>query len=243
MIRKVKVLIVEDEVLVAKDIKMQLEELDYEVCQIATRADEAMRAMEIHIPDLILMDINIDGPFDGIETAEKIRLINETPIIFLTDLRDRETFDRAKMIGPAVFLNKPFNEYELGRHIDLAVHNASGKVVTEDDEGATRFLKDFFWVKDGVSQKKKPIQDILWIKADGAYCEVVTAEKNHKLSKNMREINDLLDNPIFTKVHKSYIVNIERVTEMKGSSLRINENEIPIGKTFLQAFKERLKLL
>lgn len=240
---KVKILIVEDEVLVSNDIQIQLESLGYEVCQIATRADEAMRVTEIHSPDLVLMDINIKGPYDGIDTAKKIIDSYQIPIIFLTDLSDNETFERAKMIGPAVFLNKPFNEYELSRHIDLAVYNASGKIVAEHDDDTTRLLKDFFWVKDGFSQKKKPVQDILWIKADGAYSEVVTTEKKHKLSKNMREVNDLLNNPIFTKVHKSYIINIERVTEIRGSALKIGENEIPIGKTFLQPFKEKLKLL
>lgn len=240
---KIKILVVEDEILVSKDIAMQLEDLDYEVCQIATRADEALRAMEIHNPDLVLMDINIDGPYDGIETAEKVKAVKDVPIIFLTDLRDNETFERAKKIGPANFLSKPFNEYELSRHIDLAIHNASGEIEASQDDETTLLLKDYFWVKDGPSQKKIPITDILWIKADGAYSEIVTTDKPHKLSKNMRMVNDILDHPIFMKVHKSYIVNIEKVTAIKGSLLMIDEHEIPIGKTYLAAFKDKLTLL
>lgn len=243
MTRKVKVLVVEDETFVAKDVEMQLEELGYDVCQIVKRSDETLRAMEIHQPDLILMDINIDGPYDGIETAQKVKQSYDIPIIFLTDLRDQETFERAKKVGPALFLNKPFNEYELSRHIDLAIYNASVENVSEWRENSNHLLKEFIWIKVDHSYKKKPLSDVLWIKADGAYCEVVTAEGSHKLSKNMREVNDLIDGESFIKIHKSYIVNIEKVDEINGGVLIINKQKIPIGKTFLQPLKERLKFI
>ncbi|MCG8320414.1 MAG: response regulator [Cytophagales bacterium] len=239
--KKVKILIVEDEVLVGEDIKIQLEELDYEVCQIASRADEALRVIKIHQPDLVLMDINLDGPIDGIEAAKKIKSLYDLPIIYLTDLKDDETFERAKATGPSIYLNKPFNEYELSRHIDLAIHNHSGNITLSGE--VAMVMEDYFWIKEDQSYKKIAIQDILWIEADGSYCEIRTISDKHKLSKNMREVNDLLNDLVFIRIHKSYTINIKRVDEIKGSSVVINDQSIPIGKTFLKGFKEKLKLL
>lgn len=244
MITKVKVLIVEDEVLVAKDIKMQLEDLDYEVCQIATRADEALRATEIHNPDLILMDINIDGPFDGIETAEKIGLTSNSPIIFLTDLRDDETFNRALEIGPATFLNKPVHEFQLSRQISVAIHNAAKSIKPDQFENELLLMNDAFFIKTGESTHSKLThQDIQWIKANGSYCEIVTDSGKHTLSKNMREVVDFINSPLLTKIHKSYTVNLKRVSKIKGAELVIGNEVIPIGKTYLQSVKEKLRLI
>ena len=241
--KKVKLLIVEDEILVAKGIKIQLEDIGYEVCQIVSKKDETMRAMKIHSPDLILMDIDLGGPINGIDLAIAIKNSYNVPVIYLTDIRDKDTFDRAKETGPAIYLNKPFNEYELGQHIDLAIHNAYNKTKQKVDNNEAFVMKDILWIKQGTSFNKVAIEDVLWIKASGAYCEVVTSSKTYTLSKNMREVNDFIDHADFVKVHKSYTVNTSNIDSMRGSMIIVNNYEIPIGKTYLAEFKEKLKIL
>lgn len=241
--KNVNILIAEDEVFVGKDIKLQLEEMGYKVCQIAASGEEAIRAVAIHSPDLIIMDINLNGQMDGIQAVEKIKFtFGDIPVIFLTSLTDDETFHRAKMTGPSVFLNKPFNEYELSRHIELAIFNTHQKQNTSDDYSGT-IIEQYVWIKDGFSYKKIPVKEVLIIKANGSYCEVITQEKSYTLSKSMREVNDRLDHSAFVKVHKSYIVNFEKIDEIEGATLSIGEHKVPIGKTHLQIFKEKLKLL
>ena len=241
--KNVNILIAEDEVFIGKDIKFQLEEMGYKVCQIVASGEEAIRAVAIHNPDLIIMDINLEGGMDGIQAVEKIKnAFGNIPVIFLTSLTDDETFHRAKLTGPSVFLNKSFNEYELSRHIELAIFNTHQQQNMSDDYSGT-ITEQFVWIKDGLSYKKVPIKDVLIIKADGSYSEVITEGKSYTLSKSMREVNDRLDHTVFVKVHKSYVVNFEKIDEFEGATLGIGKHKVPIGKTYLQMFKEKLKLL
>lgn len=242
--KKVQVLVVEDEVLVAKDIQMQLEDLGYQVPQIATRTDETLRALEIHEIDIVLMDINIDGPLDGIQTVEKIRERHDLPVIFLTDIKDDETFERALQTGPATFLNKPFNELELRRNIEIAIFNTAKASLFESNDELI-LMGNFVWIKEKEDDPliKIPIDQILWIKANGAYCQLVTVTREFTLSKNMREINDRIDDSAFHKIHRSFTVNTNKIQAINKASLLIAGQEIPIGKTFLQSFREKLKTL
>lgn len=241
---KVQILIVEDEILVAKDIQHQLQTLGYEVLDIAKSCAQALTSLASNQPDIILMDVMIDGDVDGIETAAKIKETYDIPIIYLTDLKDDHTFQRAKSTHPAVFLNKPFNEYELSRHIDLVVYNTynySNKDKSNHEQ--TFLLENFLWIKKDFSYKKIPIQDIHWIRAFGSYCEIVCQCRKITLAKNMREVHDVLSDSKFVRIHKSYIVNSDLIEEIKGGSVLLDGNEIPIGRTYLQEFKRKLKLL
>lgn len=239
---KVKILIVEDELITAQGIKLQLESLGYETASIVDYGEQVLDALHKYNPDLIMMDIQLSGKMDGIEAAAIVREKYTTPIIFLTDMEDQTTFDRAKQTGPAVYLNKPFNEAELGRHIELAIHNATS-VEKSQNTFQTLLLNDFIWIKDGYSYKKISVKDILFLKAEGSYCRIETAMNNYVIAKNMREVLDKLNHGNFVKVHRSYVVNSRHIAELKGSILVVSGHEIPIGKTYLQSFKEKLKLI
>lgn len=235
--KKVNVLIVEDEILVAKDIGMQLESIGYDICQVVTRADEALRAAENHQPDIVIMDIHIEGPIDGIKAAAKIGQLYNIPFIFLTDLRDDATFQRAIKTGPAVFLNKPVSEFNLSRHIEHAIFEAS----RQNQQNNEYIFNDCIWIKDDGAFHKIMKKDILWLKASGAYCEIHTSSNNKlTISKSMREVIDRLGDPTFIRVHKSYTVNSEAIDGMKGLKIYIQDNQIDVGKTYLQGLKEKI---
>ena len=238
---KVQILIVEDEVLVAKDIQLQLMTLGYEVLDIVRSCNQALASLASNQPDIILMDVMIDGDLDGIETAARINETYDIPIIYLTDLKDNQTFHRAKTTHPAIFLNKPFNEYELSRHIDLVIYNTCE--YSDSDSEQTFLLENYLWIKEDFSYKKIAIQDIHWIKASGSYCDIVCDSRRITLAKSMREVHDVLLDPKFVRIHKSFIVNSDLIEEIKGGIVVLNGNEIPIGKTYLQDFKRKLKLL
>jgi DNA-binding NtrC family response regulator len=119
------ILIVEDELIVAVDVESMLQRLGYRVVGIATTSEEACRTAAASKPDLVLMDIRIDGPIDGIETARQIRQLRDVPIVFLTAYTDRETLDRAKEIGPYGYLVKPFAERDLQATIEMALEKGA----------------------------------------------------------------------------------------------------------------------
>jgi two-component system, cell cycle sensor histidine kinase and response regulator CckA len=119
---KTKILIVEDEGLIARDIASRLERSGYAVVGIAEAGDEALRKVEEFAPDLILMDIRINGDMDGVETATRIQEQFDLPIIYITAHSDRETLDRAKITAPFGFLTKPLHQTNLKDSIEIALY-------------------------------------------------------------------------------------------------------------------------
>jgi PAS domain S-box-containing protein len=118
-----KILIVEDEILIAMDLQGRLENLGYEVPGIADTADLAFELAACHEPDLILMDIRLQGGTDGIEAAMAVRRRLDIPVIFLTSHADSETLERAKLSEPFGYIVKPFGSCNFRAVIEIALHN------------------------------------------------------------------------------------------------------------------------
>ena len=116
----VKIFVVEDEVIISKDIQRALKKLGYEVVGAAVSGPAALEQMAASAPDLVLMDIHIKGPWDGIETAQRVREQLGVPVVFLTAFADAPTLERARETGPFGYLLKPFEERELGTAIEMA---------------------------------------------------------------------------------------------------------------------------
>lgn len=120
---KPRILIVEDENLVAIDIEEALISLNYNVIGIASTGQEALELVEERKPDLVLMDIHLGaGGMDGVDTSAKIREQHDTPVIFLTAFADKATLNRAKIVEPYGYVLKPFRYPELRTAIELALH-------------------------------------------------------------------------------------------------------------------------
>jgi DNA-binding NarL/FixJ family response regulator len=119
----IKILIVEDEPLIAKNIGMYLNNNNYEVSAIAYDADEALHHLKRQPPDFAILDINLEGERDGIQIAEYINQNNFIPFIYLTSYSDKDTIERAKKTNPAGYIVKPFNEKTLYATIEIALAN------------------------------------------------------------------------------------------------------------------------
>jgi PAS domain S-box-containing protein len=117
-----KILVVEDEWIIAEDVSECLQRLGYEVCAIASTGEEALEAAERHQPVIALMDIRLRGQMDGIEAAEQISERHGIPVIFLTAHMDQQTLDRAKHADPFGYLTKPLNERDLGVAVQIALY-------------------------------------------------------------------------------------------------------------------------
>jgi two-component system cell cycle sensor histidine kinase/response regulator CckA len=120
--RMSKILVVEDEGIIARDIQRTLIALGYEVPKIADSGEAALAAVEQINPDLVLMDIKLKGNVDGIETTARLRSRWDIPVIYLTAHSDDTTLARAKATGPHGYLLKPFNERDLRTAIEVALH-------------------------------------------------------------------------------------------------------------------------
>lgn len=119
----IKVLVVEDENIVALEIKGRLKKLGYIVPGVASTGEDAINKAEALSPDLVLMDIMLKGEIDGIEAARYIREKMDIPIIYLTAYADEQTLERAKSTAPYGYILKPFGENDLRTTIEIALYN------------------------------------------------------------------------------------------------------------------------
>ena len=143
-----KILIVEDDNLISWEIKDILEHIGYRVPSVVISGEEALSAVGKVRPDLVLMDIRIEGSMDGIETAKQIRKRHDVPIIYLTAHSDESTLERAKITEPHAYLLKPFNERDLHTSIEMALykHKIESKL-REHDRWLSMTMES---IKDGI---------------------------------------------------------------------------------------------
>ncbi|MEA1984154.1 MAG: response regulator [Euryarchaeota archaeon] len=117
-----RILIVEDEAIVAMVVKKRLTNMGYIVSGVASTGKDAITKVEGTFPDLVLMDIMLKGDMDGIEAATEIRKRFSVPVVYLTAYSDEATLERAKLTEPYGYILKPFTEHDLSTNIEIAVH-------------------------------------------------------------------------------------------------------------------------
>ena len=150
--KKGTIFVVEDEVIIADDIKSYLQKFGYKVPLIATSGEEALKRVRDVRPDLILMDIVLRGEMDGIETVERIRSEFDVPVVYLTAFADDETLERAKITEPFGYIIKPFEERDLYTTIEMALYKHKMERKLKESEAKFRRIvetaQEGIWVLD-----------------------------------------------------------------------------------------------
>lgn len=245
----IKILIAENELLISEAIASTLQEAGYEIAGQVSSGEDAVDVALYHIPDLIIMDIKLDGNTDGIAATYLIRKLKDIPVIYLTDMDDKETVRRARQTNPAAYLLKPFNDRQLLTSIQLALFNSSHNREAEPADtllpGDDHYvIKDVFFIKNKRGNMEKVrLEEINYIEASGAYTYIYTDADKHTLVMSLNHVLDNITLRSFVRVHKSYGVNIEKVTEIKGNVLVINKSEVPIGDKYRDAVMKHFPFL
>lgn len=234
---KIKVLIVEDESLIAQEISECLEENDFEITEIVSTSQMALRSIKDHRPDVILMDISIKGEEDGISLSKRILQNDSFPIVFLTSHTETKVFKEAAVLNPSAFLLKPFSELELPIAIELAFANHNKKVITKQKP----VLKDSIFVKSGKKFQKIKLTDILFIEAEGSYSKIKTKTNEFIISFNLSEFYEEIDNDLFCRVHRSFIVNLSNIDSFDLNTITIAGTSVPISKQFHEKLVRSVK--
>ena len=146
--RLTRILVVEDETIVALDVKDRLTDLGYEVAGVADRGAEALELAASTRPDLVLMDIRLKGEMDGITTAEEIRQRWRIPVIYLTAFSEDSTLQRAKVTEPFGYIIKPFEDREIQSAIEMALYKHQAEERLRDSE--RRYATTLTSIGDGV---------------------------------------------------------------------------------------------
>lgn len=242
----IKILVVEDEMIVGAKISMQLTHLGYNVTGVLPRGEEALMHIKDNKPDILLIDINLKGIIDGIETARQFQLIKETPIIYLTANSDEATFNRAKSTRPYAFISKPFKRLDLQRAIELTIsrltesESVAGYKKTTPTEKPF-ILSDRIFVRYKEKMIKIMVTDILYIEADRNYSRIFTQQKEHLLCVTLKTIEEKLSMQYFLRIHRSYLINIVHVDEVTENYVMIAEKLLPLGSGMREQLMQRMQ--
>jgi DNA-binding LytR/AlgR family response regulator len=243
----VRILIVEDEPLIAEDLRAHLEELGYEVCAACDNALDAMAEIAPHKPDLLLMDINLGDGADGVQLAEKVNAKYKIPFIFVTSLSDKAMLDRVKAVRPAGFIIKPFDENVLRSQIEIALARYANDVeatVAPTEEQRNEFvIADSIFIKDKGRLTKVAIDDIHIAQADDNYVTLHTPAKKYVIISTLAAVEEKLGSPHHLRIHRSYLVDTRRISAVEEGYVRIGDTSLPVGKTHKEALMARIRTL
>jgi DNA-binding LytR/AlgR family response regulator len=247
---KVKILIVEDQMIIAADIAMFLESIGYEIAGILPKGEDALTSISQTPPDIILMDIALKGTMDGIQTARYIFEKYQIPVIFLTANADDATFERAKSSRPYAFISKPFQPTDLQRAIELALariaEEQSGQSMMHlnNSQNQAYILADRIFVRHKGKMTKILLQDILFVEASRSYCKIVTTEAEFLMSIALGRLEEKLEGNHFQRIHRSHVVNIKKIDSISDDKgyLNIGGHQLSISKHFKDELMRRLQI-
>lgn len=248
---KIKIVVVEDEFVIAEDIRMTLEDHGYELMATFDRGETALPFVVKENPDIMLVDIHLAGAIDGIELVEQLRTKANIPIVYLTANSDVATFERAKGTHPNAFLIKPFASANLLASLDLALFNFSeGKYAEKIDRTTTLhadnqelIINQNLFVKLNGRYKKINSADILFIEAAGSYVNIQTPSERYTLSQNLAHFQKKTPLSSLIRIHRSYIINIDKVESFEESFVFIQNHKLPLSENHKEEFLARIHCL
>ncbi len=243
---KIRILIVEDELIIAEDMKEMLQELHYEVMGIACDSREAEGYLASEVPDIALVDIQLRGGDNGIELAKKIKDKYHIPIIFITSHSDKGTVEKAKLVKPNAYIVKPFEKDDLYTSIEIAIFNSDAnqnyQLNTQTEDAENVIFKDSIFIRKDYMLVKILFENLMYIKSDNNYLELYCTENKHLVRSTLKEFIDKLPSAIFLQVHKSFCININYITAIDYNSVWLKNTKIPIGRSHLENIKKILNI-
>ena len=229
--KKQQVLIVEDEPLIANDLKFLLEEMGIGQVLTALDYEEALTKINHHQFDLALLDINLSSDKDGVDLA---KALNEqvVPFIFITSYFSQEVVNRAKKTNPRAYLLKPFNKNDVRINVEMALFKCqsekqSHEVYLKEQKGAIRV----------------DVGKLLYLEAVDNYTKLVFKDREELVSQTLRIVHEKLSNQYLVRTHKSFCVKMDEISMIKGNTIFIDNHQIPIGRTYKQNLLSELSFL
>ena len=247
-----KIVVVEDESIVSKDIQQSLKKLGYNVVGAAATGEKAIELVDEFEPDLVLMDIMLKGQMSGIDAAGAIKERHSIPVIYLTAYADENTLNKAKVTEPYGYIIKPFKEVDIHTSIEMALykHEKNQEVEKErdllfsivDGQGGA---SDIIFVKSKSRQVKLNTSEIYFVEALKDYVVINLLGSRYTIHSTMKDIEKKLNGGDFIRVHRSFIVRLDKIAAIEQSNLFL-ENEkksVPIGGSYKIDLQKKLKFV
>lgn len=238
---KTKVILVEDDPVVMKNLIITLEDKGYDILATTESGEELFPILAKDTPDIIIMDINLAGVLDGIDVASLVKSKFNIPLLFLTSDRDHQTLERAKLTHPDGYLIKPFDVDALISSLEIAIHRHHHLQSEKEEE--TVVTENHIFVKVKNRLEKVQLDQINYIEANDIYSVLNTSDKKYILSYSLKNLEEKLRNNDLVRVHRSFIVNVKHIQAIEDNCIFINQSTVPIGKTYKDELMKRLAII
>jgi len=235
----VKVLVIEDDVVFAYNIKIMLEELGYELVSMQTDVSNIQDLLNCHKVDILLSDIRLENGDLSYEVLKGVK--NLPPLIFFTGFNDEDLYEQAKVLDPYMFMVKPFDKLTLKSAIEGAVK--SRRLEVKRDTIKVQNQKSLFVRSNG---QVVPIKsdELKYIKSEGNYCFINLIDRTVVIRASISKALELINISNLRQVHRKFAVNMDHIKEIRvGDNLVIiDQDEVPIGRKYKKELLEKLKV-
>ena len=227
-------LIVEDQEIIAENLRRIIVQLGYPNPYLATSYPEAIEIIKNNEVSLLLLDIFLKKDSkDGIDLIKEVHQNKMIPHIFVTANADKATLDRAKLTNPFGYVVKPFDKNNIFSNIEMALFNIS------KNTSETNRLK---YINKGQKEYLE-IDYIQYIKSDGVYLEIINdTDKKILIRSTFKEIESELPNH-FVQIHKSVMINCKKIDSYSGTKVKVCEQELSIGRSHKKEFLEKISAM
>ncbi|NBR14702.1 MAG: DNA-binding response regulator [Flavobacteriales bacterium] len=233
---RVKIAVVEDEIIIADNICESLESLGYNVLEPAISFTEGKELIDNEQPDIVILDINLSGKKDGVDLALYIKEIYDLPFIFLTAHADKATVERAKIANPPAYLVKPFTKEELYSSIEVTLFNYQQNKI----ENQKSSEKQFVYIKQKNVFLKLKYEHILFLKSDHVYIEIITLQNDKYVVREGLSDFEAKLNDDFVRIHRSYVVNSKHIDLVEATSIKVQAYDLPLSKQHRPILLEKI---
>jgi two-component system response regulator LytT len=215
----IKILVIEDEVLIAEHLKHYLVGFGFSEVFLTHTKKQAIQLLDHISPDLVLLDLHLQEPKDGMEIARIIDERGEPPYIFITANADLLIIQEAMHTKAVSYITKPVKKTDLFAAIQIALKSKAKPEAS------------FLLIKESNSNLKLSFDDILYIEGNSNYINIFTKTQKVITRQSLEWAELELPEHLFMRIHRSYLVNLRAVQRTNAKSVFIGETEIPISRT------------
>jgi DNA-binding LytR/AlgR family response regulator len=227
-LKSLNIYIVEDEPLIVSTIEVALRKQGFYALGNTDNFKSAIKDIERLNPDLVLIDIQLEGRKDGVDLALELDKIQQ-PYLFLSSQTDPSTIDRVKQTNPLGYIVKPFTENGLRTNIELAWHNYKDS------------HQHFLTLKHEGKLHRVNENTISYLKAYDNYCYVVTTTKTYLVPHTLKHMFSRLQGNYFIKAHRSYVVNLNHILSINKNTISLKTETIPLSASKKSIVLSKLK--
>lgn len=238
---KCRILVVEDELLVAMDMVDMITRMGYEALPNAMDYKEAINIIDEQLPDLVLLDINLGGVRNGIDLGGLLNAKYNIPFIFITAHADKKTVSQAASTLPGGYLIKPFTANDLFVSIEVALVAFAQRNGETNIKRTTVGVAASIMVKTEKTFNKVIVADIFWIESRLNYLHIICEKERYTLRSNFKDFLAKLPIDEFIQVQKSFYVNKSKINSYSNKDLMISGHTIPISRKYKDEFFGRVR--